>query len=42
MTLGYLITSNPLAAILSYIAMHIAAVLHGLVCHTASAALLQN
>lgn len=29
MTLGYLITSNPLAAILSHIAMHIAAVLHG-------------
>jgi hypothetical protein len=29
MTLGYLLTSNPLAAILSHIAMHIAAVLHG-------------
>jgi hypothetical protein len=29
MTLGYLITNNPLAAILSHIAMHIAAVLHG-------------
>lgn len=29
MTLGYLLTNNPLAAILSHIAMHIAAVLHG-------------
>ena len=29
MTLGYLLTSNPLAAILSHIAMHVAAVLHG-------------
>jgi hypothetical protein len=29
MTLGYLITNNPLAAIVSHIAMHIAAVLHG-------------
>jgi hypothetical protein len=29
MTLGYLITNNPLAAIFSHIAMHIAAVLHG-------------
>jgi hypothetical protein len=29
MTLGYLVTNNPLAAILSHIAMHIAAVLHG-------------
>jgi hypothetical protein len=29
MTLGYLITNNPLAAILSHIAMHITAVLHG-------------
>jgi hypothetical protein len=29
MTLGYLITTNPLAAILSHIAIHIAAVLHG-------------
>jgi hypothetical protein len=29
MTLGYLLTSNPLAAILSHVAMHIAAVLHG-------------
>ncbi|RPJ21446.1 MAG: hypothetical protein EHM33_26130 [Chloroflexi bacterium] len=29
MTLGYLITNNPLAAILSHIAMHIAGVLHG-------------
>jgi hypothetical protein len=29
MTLGYLLTSNPLAAILSHIAMHIAAVMHG-------------
>jgi hypothetical protein len=29
MTLGFLITSNPLAAILSHIAMHIAAILHG-------------
>jgi hypothetical protein len=29
MTVGYLLTSNPLAAILSHIAMHIAAVLHG-------------
>ena len=29
MTLGYLLTSNPLAAILSHVAMHIAAVLRG-------------
>ena len=29
MTLGYLLTNNPLAAILSHISMHIAAVLHG-------------
>lgn len=29
MTLGYLITSNPLAAVVSHIAMHIASVLHG-------------
>jgi hypothetical protein len=29
MTLGYLITTNPLTAILSHMAMHIAAVLHG-------------
>jgi len=29
MTLGYLLTNNPLAAVLSHIAMHIAAVLHG-------------
>jgi hypothetical protein len=29
MTLGYLLTTNPLAAILSHIAMHVAAVLHG-------------
>jgi hypothetical protein len=29
MTLGYLITNNPLAAVFSHIAMHIAAVLHG-------------
>jgi hypothetical protein len=29
MTLGYLLTNNPLAAILSHIAMHIAGVLHG-------------
>lgn len=29
MTLGYLLTNNPLAAIVSHIAMHIAAVLHG-------------
>jgi hypothetical protein len=29
MTLGYLITNNPLTAIFSHIAMHIAAVLHG-------------
>jgi hypothetical protein len=29
MTLGYLITTNPLAAIFSHIAMHIAGVLHG-------------
>lgn len=29
MTLGYLVTNNPLAAILSHIAMHIAGVLHG-------------
>jgi hypothetical protein len=29
MTLGYLLTNNPLAAILSHMAMHIAGVLHG-------------
>lgn len=29
MTLGYLVTNNPLAAVLSHIAMHIAGVLHG-------------
>jgi hypothetical protein len=29
MTFGYLLTNNPLAAILSHIAMHIAGVLHG-------------
>lgn len=29
MTLGYLVTNNPLAAILSHIAMHVAGVLHG-------------
>jgi len=29
MTLGYLLTNNPLAAIFSHIAMHITAVLHG-------------
>lgn len=29
MTFGYLLTSNPLAAVLSHIAMHIAGVLHG-------------
>jgi hypothetical protein len=29
MTLGYLITNNPLAAVFSHMAMHIAAVLHG-------------
>lgn len=29
MTAGYLLTTNPLAAILSHIAMHIAGVLHG-------------
>lgn len=29
MTLGYLITGNPLAAVISHIAMHIAGVLHG-------------
>jgi len=29
MTLGYLVTNNPLTAILSHIAMHIAGVLHG-------------
>jgi hypothetical protein len=29
MTLGYLATNNPLAAVLSHIAMHIAGVLHG-------------
>jgi hypothetical protein len=28
-TLGYLLTNNPLAAIFSHIAMHIAGVLHG-------------
>lgn len=29
MTLGYLLTTNPLAAMLSHVAMHIAGVLHG-------------
>ena len=29
MTLGYLLTNNPLAAIFSHIAMHVAGVLHG-------------
>jgi hypothetical protein len=29
MTLGYLLTNNPLAAVLSHIAMHVAGVLHG-------------
>lgn len=29
MTLGYLLTNNPLTAIFSHVAMHIAAVLHG-------------
>ncbi|HMB23913.1 MAG: hypothetical protein ACM33V_00960 [Chloroflexota bacterium] len=29
MTLGYLVTNNPLAAVISHIAMHIAGVLHG-------------
>lgn len=29
MTLGYLLTNNPLAAVFSHIAMHIASVLHG-------------
>jgi hypothetical protein len=29
MTLGYLLTTNPLAAMLSHIAMHIAGVIHG-------------
>jgi hypothetical protein len=29
MTIGYLLTNNPLAAMLSHIAMHIASVLHG-------------
>jgi hypothetical protein len=29
MTLGYLLTNNPLAAIVSHISMHVAAVLHG-------------
>lgn len=29
MSLGYLVTGNPLAAVLSHIAMHIAGVLHG-------------
>ena len=29
MTLGYLVTNNPLAAIVSHIAMHVAGVLHG-------------
>ena len=29
MTLGYLLTNNPLAAILSHVAMHVTAVLHG-------------
>jgi hypothetical protein len=29
MTIGYLLTNNPLAAVLSHIAMHVAGVLHG-------------
>jgi hypothetical protein len=29
LTLGYLLTTNPLAAILSHMAMHIAGVFHG-------------
>jgi hypothetical protein len=29
MTIGYLLTNNPMAAMLSHIAMHIASVLHG-------------
>lgn len=29
MTLGYLVTNNPLAAVISHVAMHIAGVLHG-------------
>jgi hypothetical protein len=29
MTLGYLLTTNPIAAMLSHVAMHIAGVLHG-------------
>ena len=29
MTLGYLVTNNPLAAVVSHIVMHIAAVLRG-------------
>jgi hypothetical protein len=29
MSLGYLLTTNPIAAVLSHVAMHIAAVLHG-------------
>ncbi len=30
MSLGYLLTMNPISAILSHIAMHVASVLHGL------------
>jgi len=29
MSLGYLITANPIAAIASHIAMHVAGILHG-------------
>jgi hypothetical protein len=29
MTLGYLVTGNPLAAVVSHVSMHVAAVLHG-------------
>ena len=29
MSLGYILTANPLTAVLSHIAMHIAGVLHG-------------
>jgi hypothetical protein len=29
MSLGYLITTNPLASVLSHVAMHVAGVLHG-------------
>jgi hypothetical protein len=29
MTLGYILTANPLTAVLAHVAMHVSAVLHG-------------